>query len=171
MKELLESSNSNFFVLDIELLIIVENLFIKGQSALHLAIVNQDPYMVRTLLVKNANVHQRCCGKFFLPDDQKNSFNRRCILFSDYSCFPQKTNYIGNFYYGEYPLSFAALLNQHECIRLLLAKGADFNKQDSNGNTVLHMLVIYDNLVNFSEKISCFFSFLLSMCFICLEYD
>jgi ankyrin repeat protein len=29
----------------------------------------------------------------------------------------------------------------------LIAMGADPNKQDFNGNTVLHMLVIYNNLV------------------------
>lgn len=51
-------------------------------------------------------------------------------------------------YWGEYPLSFAACLGQEECYRLVLAKGADPNAQDSNGNTVLHMLVIYDKQVS-----------------------
>lgn len=50
-------------------------------------------------------------------------------------------------YWGEYPLSFAACLGQEECYRLMLARGADPNKQDTNGNTVLHMLVIYQKLV------------------------
>lgn len=50
-------------------------------------------------------------------------------------------------YWGEYPLSFAACLGQEECYRLILAKGADPNGQDTNGNTVLHMLVIYQKLV------------------------
>lgn len=50
-------------------------------------------------------------------------------------------------YWGEYPLAFAACLGQEECYRLVLAKGADPNGQDSNGNTVLHMLVIYDKAV------------------------
>ena len=56
---------------------------------------------------------------------------------------------MGYSYFGEYALSFAAILNQEECVRLLIAKKADPNKQDSNGNTVLHMLVINDNLKMF----------------------
>lgn len=51
-------------------------------------------------------------------------------------------------YWGEYPLSFAACLGQEECYRLMLARGADPDKQDTNGNTVLHMLVIYEKLVS-----------------------
>lgn len=50
-------------------------------------------------------------------------------------------------YWGEYPLSFAACLGQEECYRLILARGADPDKQDTNGNTVLHMLVIYEKTV------------------------
>ena len=50
-------------------------------------------------------------------------------------------------YFGEYPLSFAACLGQEECVRLLLAKGANPNLQDTNGNTVMHMLVIHDKKV------------------------
>ncbi|KAK2708049.1 hypothetical protein QYM36_015666 [Artemia franciscana] len=52
-------------------------------------------------------------------------------------------------YWGEYPLSFAACLGQEECYRLILAKGADPNRQDTNGNTVLHMLVIYNKMAIF----------------------
>ena len=59
---------------------------------------------------------------------------------------PVNTNYVGNAYFGEYPLTFAAILNQPESLRLLIAHKADPNKQDFNGNTVLHLLVIYDNL-------------------------
>lgn len=51
-------------------------------------------------------------------------------------------------YWGEYPLSFAACLGQEECYRLILARGADPDKQDTNGNTVLHMLVIYEKLAS-----------------------
>lgn len=60
-------------------------------------------------------------------------------------------------YWGEYPLSFAACLGQEECYRLILARGADPNGQDTNGNTVLHMLVIYEKLVSIF-----FFFFLVS---------
>lgn len=50
-------------------------------------------------------------------------------------------------YWGEYPLTFAACLGQEESFRLILAKGADPDGQDTNGNTVLHLLVIYQKLV------------------------
>ncbi|KAJ9591720.1 hypothetical protein L9F63_001748, partial [Diploptera punctata] len=52
-------------------------------------------------------------------------------------------------YWGEYPLSFAACLGQEECYRLILARGANPDNQDTNGNTVLHMLVIYEKVGTF----------------------
>ena len=112
-----------------------------------MAIVNEDTYMVRFLLINGANVHQRCCGRFFCTEYQKT--NRRDILLTECPTLPLETNYAGNFYYGEYPLSFAAILNQKDCVRLLIAKGAQVDRQDSNGNTVLHMMVITNNLVSF----------------------
>lgn len=36
-----------------------------------MAIVNEDPQLVKFLVDMGANVHQRCCGNFFTPDDQK----------------------------------------------------------------------------------------------------
>lgn len=63
--------------------------------------------------------------------------------------FPLKKNYVlcRYVYWGEYPLTFAACLGQEECFRLMLSRGADPNAQDTNGNTVLHLLVIYEKLV------------------------
>jgi transient receptor potential cation channel subfamily V protein 5 len=116
-----------------------------GENALHMAIVAEDPSMVKFLLKNGADVHQSACGKFFCPDDQKNSLEHS--LSDDYPIFPVDTNYIGNAYFGGYPLSFAAILNQEVSVRLLIDNGSDVNKQDFNGNTVLHMLVINDNLV------------------------
>jgi ankyrin repeat protein len=110
-----------------------------------MAIVNEDPSMVSYLLSCGADVHIRCIGKFFCPDDQKE--NRQQSLFYEFPSYPVDTDYIGYSYFGEYPLSFAALLNQEECARLLVANGADPDRQDSNGNTVLHMLVINNNIV------------------------
>ena len=110
-----------------------------------MAIVSEDPSMVKFLLSNGANVHQRANGKFFCPDDQKN--NKELSILQEVPIFPVNTNYVGYAYFGEYPLSFAAILNQEECVRLLIAFGADLNKQDFNGNTVLHMLVINNNLV------------------------
>ena len=101
--------------------------------------------MVKYCLLKGADVHQKCCGKFFCPDDQKNSISNS--LTQESPIFSEKTNYIGKVYFGEYPLSFAAVLNQEDSVRLLIAMGADADKQDFNGNTVFHMLVITNNLV------------------------
>ena len=116
-----------------------------GESALHIAIINENPQMVKLLLKNGADVHQRACGKFFCPEDQK--AERIDNLLSEYASLPSETNYNGYFYYGEYPLSWAAVLNQVECVRLLIAYGANVNKEDSNGNTASHMLVISNNLV------------------------
>lgn len=103
--------------------------------------------MVKFLLDSGANIHQRCCGRFFCPEDQKNS--RRDMLLKETPSLPIETNYHGYFYFGEYPLSFAAVLNQIDCVRLLIASGAEINRQDSNGNTVMHLLVISNNFVVF----------------------
>ena len=48
--------------------------------------------------------------------------------------------------WGEYPHNFAAVLNQEECYRLILAKGGNHDLQDINGCTVAHILVVYDNM-------------------------
>lgn len=113
-----------------------------GESILHIAIVNEDPAMVKFLLDNGADVHERACGNFFCPDDQKSS--RMDTYDHEWIDVTEKTNYEGHVYFGEYPLSFAACLGQEECVRLLVAKGANPNYQDTNGNTVMHMLVIHD---------------------------
>jgi len=110
-----------------------------------MAVVNEDPYMVKYLLSFGADVNQRACGRFFIPDDQKDS--RQNLDTNELPTLSVDTNYECYSYFGEYALSFAAILNQEDCVRLLIAHGADMNKQDSNGNTVLHMCVINNNIV------------------------
>lgn len=102
--------------------------------------------MVKTLLNYGAEVHQRTLGTFFLPNDQR-KLRAGLGHLAERANFLIETNYEGYFYLGEYPLSFAACLSQKDCVRILNAAGADLNKQDSNGNTALHMLVIHNNLV------------------------
>lgn len=88
-----------------------------GETVLHMAVVNQDPDMVRFLLEKGADVNARACGTFFSPG--------------------------GTVYWGEYPLSFAACIGSKECVEVLIEYGADVNKQDYHGNTAMHVMVTY----------------------------
>ncbi|XP_069703754.1 transient receptor potential cation channel subfamily V member 5 isoform X2 [Periplaneta americana] len=118
-----------------------------GESVLHLAIVNEDPAMVKFLLDSGADFHERCVGNFMCPEDQKGS--RTDSLDHEYVNLAPETTYEGYVYWGEYPLTFAACLGQEECYRLMLARGANPDNQDTNGNTVLHMLVIYEKLETF----------------------
>ncbi|VDO26587.1 unnamed protein product [Onchocerca flexuosa] len=113
-----------------------------GLSPLHQAIINEDPAMVLFLLRHGADINQRCYGAFFCPDDQKGS--RTDSLEHEYVELSLKTTYNGRMYFGEYPLSFAACINQIDCYRILLAKHADPNRKDTNGNTVLHLAVIHE---------------------------
>lgn len=141
-----------------------------GESSLHMAIVNEDIKIVKLLLDHGANVHERCLGSFFLPNDLKDKANnsiRRIFERANEADYVKEktieseleqidlqsnhfstleTNYDGHAYWGEYPLSFAASLGLGDCYRLLLAKGADPNRQDSNGNSTLHMAVIADRI-------------------------
>ncbi|XP_072935442.1 transient receptor potential cation channel subfamily V member 5-like [Epargyreus clarus] len=118
-----------------------------GESVLHMTIVNEDPTMVKFLLDAGADYHERCYGNFMCPEDQKAS--RSDSQDHEWVNVQPDTNYDGYVYWGEYPLSFAACLGQEECYRLILARGANPDKQDTNGNTVLHMLVIYDKIGTF----------------------
>ena len=56
--------------------------------------------------------------------------------------------YFSHVYWGEYPLFFAACLSQEECYRLVLAKGANPDNQDTNGNNVIHLMVIHEKIVS-----------------------
>ncbi|XP_074123789.1 transient receptor potential cation channel subfamily V member 5 isoform X2 [Sminthopsis crassicaudata] len=87
-----------------------------GQTALHMAIVNQNTNLVRALLARGANVSARVTGRALCQNKL--------------------------FYFGEHPLSFAACVGNEEIVRLLIEFGADIRAQDQLGNTVLHILVL-----------------------------
>ncbi|XP_030648786.1 transient receptor potential cation channel subfamily V member 1-like [Chanos chanos] len=92
-----------------------------GQSALHVAIERRNFHYVQLLVEKGADVHIKACGKFFQPNKG--------------ACF----------YFGELPLSLAACTNQEKVVDFLMQNDhqcADVREQDSQGNTVLHALVV-----------------------------
>ncbi|EFB18073.1 hypothetical protein PANDA_013512, partial [Ailuropoda melanoleuca] len=93
----------------------------EGQTALHIAIVNQNVNLVRALLAHGASVSARATGTAFRRSPR---------------------NLI---YFGEHPLSFAACVGSEEIVRLLIEHGADIRAQDSLGNTVLHVLILQPN--------------------------
>ncbi|XP_007954789.1 transient receptor potential cation channel subfamily V member 6 [Orycteropus afer afer] len=93
----------------------------EGQTALHIAVVNQNVNLVRALLAHGASVSARATGLAFRRSPH---------------------NLI---YYGEHPLSFAACVGSEEIVRLLIEHGADIRAQDTLGNTVLHILTLQPN--------------------------
>ncbi|CAF3726658.1 unnamed protein product [Rotaria sp. Silwood1] len=94
-----------------------------GENIFHIAIVKRNLDMVKWLL---SDIHSEN--------------NRQQLLAAtatgDFFKIGQPT------YYGETPLAFACCTNQWNISEILLKHGADMNVMDSNGNTILHMLVI-----------------------------
>ena len=94
------------------------------------------------LLDIGSDFHRRCYGNFFTCDDQKGSRRDNKTYEEPDLCLV--TNYAGYVAWGEYPFAFAACLEQEECYRLMLSKGANHDLQDINGCTVAHVLVVFD---------------------------
>ena len=44
---------------------------------------------------------------------------------------------------------------QEECYRMILARGANHDLVDSNGNSVTHILVVFDNMRMFDLAVEC----------------
>ncbi|XP_055081953.1 transient receptor potential cation channel subfamily V member 1-like isoform X3 [Periophthalmus magnuspinnatus] len=92
-----------------------------GQTALHVAIERRSLDHVKLLVEKGADVQVKANGKFFQLNEES------------------------GFYFGELPLSLAACTNQPEVVSYLLDnphRQADVADRDSDGNTVLHALVV-----------------------------
>jgi transient receptor potential cation channel subfamily V protein 5 len=120
---------------------------------LHMSVVAEDPTMVKYLLDQGINIHEKCYGNFFCPEDQKPS--RSDSLEHEEVDVCLRTNYAGYVYWGEYSLSFAAVLSQEECFRLILSRGANPDLIDTNGCTVTHIMVVYDNMRMFDLAVEC----------------
>ena len=82
-----------------------------GENALHMAIVNEDPAMVKFLLGKGADYHQRAYGNFFTPDDQK--AERRSNLQHEWFDVPVETNYDGQVSRWKHFFIFCFISDQH----------------------------------------------------------
>ncbi|KAL3084616.1 hypothetical protein niasHS_009122 [Heterodera schachtii] len=117
-----------------------EELF--GQGCLHLAIVNDDYDTAKILLEYGASVNARANGDFFMPEGYEPGYNNRNMDYEGYA------------YYGEYPLAFAACFENKDIYDLLIQYGADPDKQDTFGNTILHMCVIHNrnSMYSYSAK-------------------
>ncbi|KAM9370473.1 transient receptor potential cation channel subfamily V member 2-like [Phaethornis superciliosus] len=93
-----------------------------GQTALHIAIEKRSLELVKLLVENGADVHARAHGEFF-----------------------RKKKEGVYFYFGELPLSLAACTNQLQVVDYLLNnphQKARLQEQDTQGNTVLHALVM-----------------------------
>uniref|UniRef100_A0A3B5B9F9 Transient receptor potential cation channel subfamily V member 1-like n=1 Tax=Stegastes partitus TaxID=144197 RepID=A0A3B5B9F9_9TELE len=108
--------------------------FYKGQTPLHVAIERRSFRYVELLLTKGADVQAKATGEFFQHNAKQ------------------------GFYFGELPLSLAACTNQPRIVTLLMLnphRRAEVRDQDSQGNTVLHILVITaDNTEGNTKKIT-----------------
>ncbi|XP_022062794.2 transient receptor potential cation channel subfamily V member 1 [Acanthochromis polyacanthus] len=115
--------------------------YYKGQTALHIAIERRSLAYVKLLVHKGADVHAKACGKFFQQHDGP------------------------NFYFGELPLSLAACTNQPDVVDFLMEneyQRADAKLTDSQGNTVLHALVVVaDNSKENTEFITSIYDHIL----------
>uniref|UniRef100_A0AAR2KIT4 Ion transport domain-containing protein n=1 Tax=Pygocentrus nattereri TaxID=42514 RepID=A0AAR2KIT4_PYGNA len=96
----------------------------EGVTALHIAVINQNVNLVRELIDRGADVTSpRATGMYFRK--------RRG----------------GLVYYGEHIMAFACCQGNEEIINMLVKAGANIRAQDSQGNTIMHILIMQPNKI------------------------
>ncbi|XP_033095746.1 transient receptor potential cation channel subfamily V member 5-like isoform X2 [Anneissia japonica] len=121
-----------------------------GEGMLHMAIINNDIESVHLLIKYHVPIDQRATGRFFCPKDMKDRAMKEKNLYT--------SKYEGETYFGEYPLAFAASVGSIEIYDILVNASlsaetcgkVDPNAKDNFGNTVLHMLVIHNQVHMFN---------------------
>ncbi|CAF3551992.1 unnamed protein product [Adineta steineri] len=137
-----------------------ERLTVIGETPLHIAVVYNDISSVKLLIKHGVDVNKRVVGDYVSeqkkPTDEAKSgrrkkFRRTETIQKQFN--PQTSNPESHAYFGEYPLAFAAAFGHTEIYDYLIEHGADPNMQDTYGNTVLHVLVIRDQMEMFKHAI------------------
>ncbi|XP_071961423.1 transient receptor potential cation channel subfamily V member 5-like [Antedon mediterranea] len=122
-----------------------------GEGMLHMAIINNDIESVNLLIhTYFVPINQRATGRFFCPKDLKDKAMVEKNL--------KTSKFEGETYFGEYPLAFAASVGSTEIYDIILNASVsgkssgevDPNDQDNFGNTVLHMIVIHNQVHMFN---------------------
>eukprot|EP00052_Salpingoeca_macrocollata_P025256 m.229603 g.229603 ORF g.229603 m.229603 type:complete len:1208 (-) comp22401_c4_seq2:48-3671(-) len=96
----------------------------QGETALHLATVKNQFELVRLLVQHGADVNAKAVGEFF---QLRNTGKKD-----------------GGVYFGSSPLCFAVCSKNRDMVAYLLDHGADIRDKDLEGNTALHIAVLYD---------------------------